>query len=100
MGKEVLANWAGRSQFSPFVLTPPTPSPPSQISPPALTMAAHLADALPLGRFRVGSAGRTRRPREVRGRAQRNSRNSRTWRLDSCIKRGCSRRGSPKHPKP
>jgi hypothetical protein len=57
-------------------------------------MAAHLADALPLGRFRVGSAGRTRRPREVRGRAQRKSRNSRTWRLDSCIKRGCSRRGT------
>ena len=62
--------------------------------PPALTMAAHLVDALPLGRFRVGSAGQTRRPREVRGRAQRKSRNSRTWRLDSCIKRGCSRRGT------
>jgi hypothetical protein len=42
----------------------------------------------------VGPVGRTRRPREVRGRAQRNPRNSRTWRLDSCIKRGCSRRGT------
>ena len=47
-----------------------------------------------LGRFRVGPVGRTRRPREVRGRAQRNPRNSRTWRLDSCIKRGCSRWGT------
>jgi hypothetical protein len=42
----------------------------------------------------VGPVGRTRRPREVRGRAQRNPRNSRTWRLDSCIKRGCSRQGT------
>jgi hypothetical protein len=100
MGKEVLANWAGRSQFSPFALTPHAQPTVTDFFPPALTMAAHLADALPLGRFRVGSAGRTRRPREVRGRAQRNSRNSRTWRLDSCIKRGRSRRGSPKHPKP
>jgi hypothetical protein len=47
-----------------------------------------------LERFCVGPVGRTRRPREVNGRAQRNPRNSRTWRLDSCIKRGCSRRGT------
>ena len=47
-----------------------------------------------LERFCVGPVGRTRRPREVRGRAQRNPRNLCTWRLDSCIKRGCSRRGT------